>query len=54
MLFRSKLSDTDKNYDAFVGAGLKSLKENADAEQNAKTLSEALKIAWTAYAFEVQ
>ena len=49
-----KLSDTEKNHDAFVGTGLKSLKENADAEQNAKALFEALKIAWTAFAFEVQ
>ena len=49
-----KLSNSEKNYEAFVGTGLRSLKENADAEQNAKTLFEALKIAWTAYAFEVQ
>ncbi len=49
-----KLSDTVQAYDAAVGTGLKSLRETADAEQNAKALSEALKIAWTAYAFEVQ
>ena len=49
-----KLSNSEKNYEAFVGTGLRSLKETADAEQNAKTLFEALKIAWTAYAFEVQ
>ena len=48
-----KLNDQVERYEANIAEGLRPLNSEADITANAATLYEALRFAWTAYAFDI-